>query len=527
MGAFESLLLLLFAAVLLAAAARRIGAPYPAFLALGGAVLAFLPHRPTIAIEPELALALFVAPVLLDAAYDASPRDLKDNWVPLTALVVGAVGVTTLAVAWVTVLLVPAVPWSVAVVLGAVVAPPDAAAATAVLRQLRPPHRIMTILGGESLLNDATALLVYRVAVGAALARDFDASNLVPAFVLGIAGSVIVGPVLAWLYLRFTRRVQDVPTSVILQFIGTFGVWILAEHLGLSAVLTTVCYAFAIARRAPAWVPAKMRVPSYAVWESAVFVLNVLAFVLIGLQIRPVLDALEPAVRTRYFLVAGAVLATVIVVRVVWVLACAALMRMRARAGRGGDHHETEITPSFGGSLIVSWCGMRGIVTLAAALALPGSSTGSEFPFRDLIVLTAFCVVLGTLVVQGLSLKPLLIALDVHDDDLVGREATLARTRAIQSALDTIADDTSPPAEAVREELTERLARAGKTGRTTRTPHDRLRRGAVAAARETLLHLRDTGTIGDDAFHVVEEELDWLEMSGAAPGSDSGRNCKR
>ena len=172
MGAFESLLLLLFAAVLLAAAARRIGAPYPAFLALGGAVLAFLPHRPTIAIEPELALALFVAPVLLDAAYDASPRDLKDNWVPLTALVIGAVGVTTLAVAWVTVLLVPAVPWSVAVVLGAVVAPPDAAAATAVLRQLRPPHRIMTILGGESLLNDATALLVYRVAVGAALARD-------------------------------------------------------------------------------------------------------------------------------------------------------------------------------------------------------------------------------------------------------------------------------------------------------------------------------------------------------------------
>ena len=170
--------------------------------------------------------------------------------------------------------------------------------------------------------------------------------------------------------------------------------------------------------------------------------LNVWRSFLSGFRLRPV-SGLEPAVRTRYFLVAGGVLATVIVEKIVWVLACAALMRMRAQAGRGGDHRETEITPSFGGSLIVSWCGMRGIVTLAAALALPGSSTGSEFPFRDLIVLTAFCVVLGTLVLQGLTLRPLLIALDVHDDDLVGREATLARTRAIQSALDTLADDTS------------------------------------------------------------------------------------
>ena len=515
MNVFESLLLLLFAAVLLAAIARRVGAPYPAFLAIGGAVLAFLPHRPTMVLDPQLALALFVAPVLLDAAYDASPRDLKDNWLPLTALVVGAVGVTTIAVAWVTVLLVPAVPWSAAIALGAVVAPPDAAAATAVLRHVRPPHRVMTILSGESLLNDATALLIYRAAVGAAVARNFDPDHLVPAFLLGIAGSVVIGPALAWLFLRFTRGIRDVPTSVILQFVGTFGVWILAERLGLSAVLTMVSYAVTIARRAPAWFPANMRVPSYAVWETAVFVLNVLAFVLIGLQIRPVLGALEPDVRTRYFFVAAAVLGTVIAVRIVWVLVCAALMRWLAKRWNGGKHHEREITPTFGGSLIVAWCGMRGIVTLAAALALPAAGPDGGFPFRDLIVLTAFSVVIGTLLVQGLTLRPLLLAVDVHDDDLVNREVALARTRAIQAAIEVLGSDTSPPAAAVREELRERLASASRGARSPRTPHDRLRRGAVASARETLLHLRDSGAIGDDAFHIVEEELDWLEMSGA------------
>jgi CPA1 family monovalent cation:H+ antiporter len=514
-NAFETVLLLLFAAVLLAAIARRVGAPYPAFLAMGGAVLAFLPHPPAIVMEPELALALFVAPVLLDAAYDASPRDLKDNWIPLTALVVGAVGVTTVAVAGMTVWLMPSVPWAAAIVLGAVVAPPDAAAATAVLRQLRPPHRIMTILGGESLLNDATALLIYRVAVGAAVAKTFEPVHLVPAFLLGVAGSAIVGPALAWLNLRLMRKICDVPTSVILQFVSTFGVWILAERLGLSAVLTMVCYAVAIARRAPEWIPANMRVSSYAVWETAVFVLNVLAFVMIGLQIRPVLGALEPAVRTRYFFVAGAVLVTVIVVRIGWVLACAALMRWSAKRRRGSGPHE-EITPSLGGSLIVSWCGMRGIVTLAAALALPAAGSGSEFPFRDLIVLTSFSVVIGTLLVQGLTLRPLLVAIDVHDDDLVNREVALARTRAITSAVDALGDDASPPAAAVREELNERLAAASRGARSPRTPHDRLRRDAVANARQTLLGLRDSGTIGDDAFHVVEEELDWLEMSGAA-----------
>src|SRR6266496_6839431 len=189
MSQFEALLSVLLLAVVLAAVARRVGAPYPAFLALGGAVLAFVPGAPAFSIDPAVALALFIAPVLLDAAYDASPRDLKDNWAPITSLVVFAVVLTTAAVALVARSLVPEMPWAPAIALGAVVAPPDAAAATAVLRPLRPPHRILTILEGESLLNDASALLIYRLAVGAVAANGFSMSVVAPTFMLSVAGS--------------------------------------------------------------------------------------------------------------------------------------------------------------------------------------------------------------------------------------------------------------------------------------------------------------------------------------------------
>src|SRR5438067_6289247 len=265
MRELETLLGPVFAATILAALARRVGAPYPVFLALGGALLAFLPGAPSFTVPPELALALFIAPVLLDAAYDASPRDLKDNWAPITSLVVFAVVLTTAAVALVARILLPEMPWAPAIALGAVVAPPDAAAATAVLRQLRPPHRILTILEGESLLNDASALLIYRLAVGAVAARSFSIGAVAPTFLFAVVGSVVVGPALGWLSLSLLNRVRHVPTAIILQFATTFGVWILADRIGLSGVLTMVCYAITAARTAPERTPARIRIPSYAV----------------------------------------------------------------------------------------------------------------------------------------------------------------------------------------------------------------------------------------------------------------------
>jgi monovalent cation/hydrogen antiporter len=196
MSELQQLLALCLAAVILAALARRVGAPYSVFLALGGVLLAFIPGAPQFIVPPELALALFVAPILVDAGYHTSLRDLRDNWAPVTGLVVFAVGLTTAAVAIVAHALMPAMPWAAAIVLGAVVAPPDAVAATAVLRQLRPPHRLLTILEGESLLNDASALLIYRLAVGAAVTTDFSISAVTPAFLLAVVGSLVAGPVL-------------------------------------------------------------------------------------------------------------------------------------------------------------------------------------------------------------------------------------------------------------------------------------------------------------------------------------------
>ncbi|MBV9489483.1 MAG: sodium:proton antiporter [Verrucomicrobia bacterium] len=512
MRELEQLLALFVAAVILAAAARRVGAPYPVFLALGGVLLAFLPGAPAFSVPPELALALFVAPVLLDAAYDASLRDLRDNWAPVTDLVVFAVGLTTVAVAVIAHALLPAMPWAAAITLGAVVAPPDAVAATAVLRPLRPPHRLLTILEGESLLNDATALLIYRLAVGAVTAHGFSPTAVAPAFLVAVAGSLVAGPVLGWLVLRLMERVQHVPTAIILQFVSTFGVWLLADAVGLSGVLTMVCYAITLARSAPGLTPARARIPAYAVWETVVFALNILAFIFIGLQIRPILEGLAAADRGRYFAVAGAVLLTVIVVRLAWHMASNAVARWRNR--RFGFHPARPMMrpPTLGGGLVISWAGMRGIVSLAAALALPPA-----FPYRDLIVLTAFAVVLGTLVIQGLTLKVLLRALDLQDEDPVSRELSAARERALRAGLTSLAHDQSSVAELVRQEFTARLAdrrQSADTGDVTRPISRELFHGALQAARQAVLAMRAHDEIGDDAFHQLEEELDWLEMAG-------------
>jgi CPA1 family monovalent cation:H+ antiporter len=283
-----------------------------------------------------------------------------------------------------------------------------------------------------------------------------------------------------------------------------------AEHIGLSGVLTTVCYAIALARKGPERIPASRRIPSYAVWDTVVFALNILAFIFIGLQVRPILESLQAADRGRYFLVAGAVLLTVIVVRFAWHMSFNAVIRWQHRR-RGFHPPRPMLRPSVGSGLVISWAGMRGIVTLAAAMALPPA-----FPYRDLIVLTSFSVVLGTLLLQGLTLKPLLRALDLHDDDPVGRELNAARERALAAALASFVQERSPLAELVRKEFKAQLTNEGadaSSGAAWRSAHDEIRRGAMQAARSAVLAMRSSDEIGDDAFHRIEAELDWLEMA--------------
>src|SRR4051795_5251801 len=292
---FATILVMLAAAVLLLAVARGLRLPYPALLSLAGAAVAIAPVEVGLHLDPELALALFIAPVLLDAAYDTSLRDLKRHWAPVASLALIAVGLTTVAVALVVHALVPTIPWAAAIAIGAIVAPPDAVAATTVLRDIRLPHRISVILEGEALLNDASALLIYRIAVTAVLAGgNIGADAIAPTFLLSLFGSVIVGLGLAWVSGHVTRRIQDVPSSIIVQFVSTYGVWVPAEHAGLSPILTMVSYAMTLARSAPIYLPARLRIPSYAVWDTAVLVLNVLAFLVIGLELGPLIKAAAP-----------------------------------------------------------------------------------------------------------------------------------------------------------------------------------------------------------------------------------------
>ncbi|MEN3346616.1 MAG: monovalent cation/hydrogen antiporter [Bradyrhizobium sp.] len=508
---FEWIIGLLLAAVALSALARRIKVPYPTFLAVGGVLLAFLPSGPSWALEPKLALALFVAPVLLDAAFDTSLRDLRNNWLPVTTLVVVAVGVTTIAVAVVARWLRPDMPWAIAIALGAIVAPPDAAAATAILRQVNLPYRIQKILEGESLLNDASALLIYRVAVGLVVAEHMKVREFVPSIAVALVGSLAAGYIFAQVWMMITRRVTEAPSAIITQFGGTFMVWIVAEHLGLSGILTIIAYAITIARTAPSRTSARLRVQSYAVWETVVFVLNVLAFMLIGMQLRPIWSGLDDEVRWKYCSFAAIILAVVILARLLWVMPYGAFLRSLKRHNLLPTHVVAAV-PTLKRGIIVSWCGMRGIVTLAAAFALP-----EYFPYRDLILLTAFAVVLGSLVLQGLTLRPLIMALNFDEDDPVGREAAHARSVAFRAGLAAIEADPSEEAEILRLEYRAVLLRAetdpdGGLG-SRELPADPLRRRAIAAARKALLNLRHTETIGDDAFHLVEEELDRAELS--------------
>lgn len=504
MEALEQLLGLFIAAVALAALARRVGAPYPVFLALGGVILAFLPGMPLFSLPPELILAVFVAPVLLDAAYDASLRDLKDNWLPVTGLVVFAVGLTTAMVAIVTHMLVPSIPWAVAIALGAIVAPPDAVVAAAVLRPLNPPHRILTILEGESLLNDASALLIYRLAVGAVLANSFSLTTVAPTFLLAVAGSLIVGPILGWLTLRMMERIEHIPTGIILQFICTIGVWIFAEHIGLSAVLTTVCYAIAMARSAPGRLTAHVRISTNVIWQTVVFALNIFAFIFVGLQIRPILGNLADADRVHYLLVAIAVLITVIVVRPLWHMPFNAFMQWRYRQV-GFNSPRPLLRPTIKSGTVISWAGMRGIVSLSAAMALP-----ENFPYRDLILVTTFAVVFGTLLIQGLTLKPLMRAFNLHDDDPVGREIRAAREAALQKVLSKFADDESSAAKAVRQKFLTLFS--SNTDDVAKAQFQQQFDVAILLARDVILAMRSNEEIGDDAFHQIEEELDGLEI---------------
>ena len=417
---FESLLVLLLVAVVLLRIARRMALPYPAMLAVAGVAVALIPGAPTIRIDidPETTLALFIAPVLLDAAYDFPVITASALWRPLVVLAAGAVLATTAVVAfigWWT----AGLPVAAAIVLGAIVAPPDAAAAVAVLGTVSLPRRTIGVLKGESLFNDAVALLLFNGALMIQMSGKVDGLTGLQ-LTAAVPGGVLLGIGLGLAILWVGRFVTNTLGGNVFQFLSTFLVWIVAAHLHLSAVLAVVACAMTLARSPAATSSPRMRVHSFAVWASVVFLLNVLAFLLMGLQARLIVgrmpgDRLWEAARF-----AGLVIVAIVVTRFV-VVALWNMLAVRFASVRGRLP-----PPTWRQGVVVAWSGMRGLVTLATAFVLPVG-----FPQRDLVVLTAFGVVLATLVVQGLTLAPLIrqLRLDRLEDpasDLAEARRTLA-----------------------------------------------------------------------------------------------------
>ncbi|MBW6528649.1 cation:proton antiporter [Sphingomonas sp. RHCKR7] len=498
---FESLLALLGVAVLLLQLARRMAIPYPALLAAAGVALAWLPGAPTIALDPHTALALFIAPILIDAAFDFPVGTVVRLWRPLTALALVAVLLSAGAVTWLGVT-VAGLPVYAALALGAIVAPPDAAAATAISGSVRMPRRTVAVLKGESLLNDASALLLYTAAILVESHGGID-GGLALRVGVAVPGGMLLGYLLALAMRRIQPLVWGTLSGNIFQFVSGFATWLVAERLGLSAVLCLVTFAMTIARSAGLVTPPRARLHDFAVWETAVFLLNVLAFLLMGFQARTIVGGMAPERLREAAVFAAAVVACLIVVRMAWVLVYNRLAHRFPRLR--GDYPATGLSQS----VVVGWCGMRGIVTLATAFALPG-----HFPQRDLIVLTAFAVVLATLVVQGMTLAPLVRWLGLDGDDGLGDELARARVAMAEAALARIGDARGAAADHWRYGLATKRD-AMMTGGDARAGEEKRQLGlaAVACQRERLEELREAQEVGADSFLVLQEELDFTEMS--------------
>ncbi|HXH15485.1 MAG TPA: sodium:proton antiporter [Sphingomonas sp.] len=510
MHLFESLDAILLVALVLLVVARKLNVPYPTLLAAAGLGFAALPFAPKIKVDPDLALALFIAPALLYAAYNTSPRALKRHWFSLLALAVFAVLVTTLSVALVGVTL-GGLPIAAAVALGAIVAPPDAAASEAVLGEVGVPRRGLLLLQGESLLNDATALLLFGMASAFATHSDTPVTPL--ALGAAVPGGIVFGAVAAWAYLRVAPLFAGTLGSSIADFAVTFGIWLLAERLHVSPVLAVVVFGMIVSRHRPIGEPARDRLQSAAVWSAAILVLNIVAFAMMGLQSRDIMIRLPSAERWPAIGFAVAVLATVLVTRIIWV------MLVRLIEGVIAKRFAPSWLPKPAGwnaSVILSWSGMRGLLTLATAFALPRSVPG-----RDLIVLAAFAVVIGTLVIQGLTLGPLIRRMKLVDDPGLANEIAPARKRLIEAGLAILPERAGAASDALRF----RYGAAGKVTSEADDPQamsefDELHLEMIARQRVVLHDMRNAGYIAEDVYRRLQEELDWSEVDTRSFGDN-------
>lgn len=517
MVTFNILLGLLAACVALTIAARWLHVPVAVVLVLGGMALAFVPGLPTVELDPHLALALFLPPLLQVSAYRTDWPAFRSNLRPILLLAVGGVLFTAVVVGASAKLLLPDLPWAVAIALGAIVAPPDAVAAASVLKDFRIPKRLVTVLEGESLLNDASSLVLYRFAVAAMATGTASFGEASLQFVLSAVGGTVMGYLIGRAAMWVFLHLEDTLLDNLVTFLAGFAAYLVAEQVHVSGVLAAVACGLVLGRQQHSEFTARTRIESAAVWGFVEYVLTALVFILIGLQLRAIVERLGEYDAWHLAGLAAAVSAALILSRFAWVFPAVWLPRVLSQELR-----ERDPLPPWSHSAVLSWAGMRGVVSLAAALALP-----AEFPRRDVIIFLAFCAILATLVLQGTTLGPLIRWLKVSEPEqetvnpATTPEAIAARREATEAAIEVVAEKLDDAehrdmADDLLQDLRERAAQAEQLRHDPETARQRLaaqlglRLTAVEAARTKLLAER-RDELDADALAALVAELDLEE----------------
>jgi monovalent cation/hydrogen antiporter len=516
----ETLIVLVAAAIVLVRLADQIAIPYPIVLVLGGLAIGFIPGGPSLELQPDVVFLVFLPPILQSAGYWASPRELRAELAPLTWLVLGLSLATMVAVAVAAETVIPSINWAEAFVLGAIVAPTDPVSAIATFGRIGVSDRVTTVVEGESMLNDAVALVSYKVALAALVSGAFTAETVIHDLILSVLGGVAIGVALSWVAEMAIRRLNDPPLVILISVLLAYAAFALADGVGASGVLAAVSAGLFAGWRSHEIYDADTRLNAQAFWQVLIFALNAILFVLVGLQFPEVLRRVGEQFSVGEIIGYGLLVsAVVIAVRMAWQFLPAALGRFIPGVGRcapGANWRE---------NVLIGWSGMRGAVSLAAALALPFTlDSGASFGSRDLIIYLTVAVIFVTLVGQGLTLPAVVRRLGLSARDTWSPDEAVARLAAAQAALDRLEEiqavDTGGPENVVdrlREVYQARFARCVAAlseeddGRPVEDPlrgYRRVREALIDTERRTLLEMRNDGRLRQDLFRRIQADLD-------------------
>jgi CPA1 family monovalent cation:H+ antiporter len=510
----DLVLALLAAVAALVTIARRAGIAYPILLLVGGLVLGLVPGRPEFRLEPDLVFLIVLPPLLYRAAFFTPIRSLRANVEIISGLAVALVVATALAVAWVARAMVPGLPWSVAIVLGAIVAPPDAIAATAVASRLGLPRQVVTILEGESLLNDATALTMYTIALAVAAGAVFSPSGAAITFAGALLGGAVIGVGVGWMVAQIRRRIEDTPVEITISLLTPYAAYLPAERLDASGVIAAVVAGLYLGHRGPGIMGADARLTGRAVWETTTFLLNGFVFVVMGFEVPFLLRAVTLPVALQLVGIGLAVCGVLVVVRVVFIFLAVFVPQLLRR--------QRDVACS----IVLSWAGMRGVVSLAAALALPATLTaGGPVPAREALVIVTVTVIVFTLLGQGLTLPWLIRWLRLGSAVALRQEEAIARQALLEAAGRRIDElyPVWPGHRPLLDQLRAQYQHRSEHVDRQRNPasedgedrelieHREIQRTVIDSEREALMRLRAEGEIGEEVLRELERELDLEE----------------